>query len=451
MPRQSDRAATARFKPRFMVLSSNRTTPQVDQATHTEAFADFAQRRAAGREVTTDRTFNAKLSTPNAAQRHWSSCQDRQSLRDRWPKGGTCSKELCKNSGSGVIMLLHRVKLWRFLVATVALGTCLGLAWRFFDSQTFYSQGYSESKFNSLHAGMTPEEVEPVMGPPLKKNPVGERLRKLDVQRSALGHGGLLKAMGHLHEWQGQSSHQRLLDGMRNGAPVIGAGSPWEAASRRRACFLGFPEANALGDEETMSPAGTALLRSGAQGLPTQLLNPVLGHRYRLARLVRRWKEPSPASDDFIIRPGSSDFRIKPQQQTQMVIHNRESTDGHGKNTREFLEPVLQPLLAVVVSFTQQERAANTARYAVTPAGKRDIDQLGSSDRHRRISWVPSGTVRHASRTVEIDFLARRQKSTSQSIEPPAIDGKALQCGSFLTLYSEESKAQCLSSSWWPR
>jgi hypothetical protein len=30
-------------------------------------------------------------------------------------------------------------------------------------------QGYSESKFNSLHAGMTPEEVEAVMGAPLKK------------------------------------------------------------------------------------------------------------------------------------------------------------------------------------------------------------------------------------------------------------------------------------------
>ena len=66
-------------------------------------------------------------------------------------------------------MLLPRVKLWRFLVATVGLGACLGLAWRFFDSQTFYSQGYSENKFNSLHAGMTPEEVEAVMGPPLKK------------------------------------------------------------------------------------------------------------------------------------------------------------------------------------------------------------------------------------------------------------------------------------------
>jgi hypothetical protein len=45
MPRQGNRAATARFKPRFFtVLSSNRTTPQVDQAAQTEAFADFAEK-----------------------------------------------------------------------------------------------------------------------------------------------------------------------------------------------------------------------------------------------------------------------------------------------------------------------------------------------------------------------------------------------------------------------
>jgi hypothetical protein len=108
-----------------------------------------------------------------------------------------------------------------------------------------------------------------------------------------------------------------------------------------------------------------------------------------LSALVPRWKEPSPASDDFIIRPCSSDFRIKPQQQMQMqmVIHNRESTDGHRKDLREFLEPVLQPLLAVVVSFTQQERAANTARYAVIPAGKRDIDPIGLERSPARISW----------------------------------------------------------------
>src|ERR1700677_291698 len=61
MPRPSDRAATARFKPRFMVLSSNPTTPQVDQATHTEAFADFAQLRAADREESAQQPIPAKL------------------------------------------------------------------------------------------------------------------------------------------------------------------------------------------------------------------------------------------------------------------------------------------------------------------------------------------------------------------------------------------------------
>jgi hypothetical protein len=65
MPRPSDRAATARFKPRFMVLSSNRTTPQVDQATHTEAFADFAQLLAAGREESAQQPIPAKLLDPN--------------------------------------------------------------------------------------------------------------------------------------------------------------------------------------------------------------------------------------------------------------------------------------------------------------------------------------------------------------------------------------------------
>jgi hypothetical protein len=48
-----------------MVLSSNRTTPQVDQATHTEAFADFAQLLAAGREESAQQPIPAKLLDPN--------------------------------------------------------------------------------------------------------------------------------------------------------------------------------------------------------------------------------------------------------------------------------------------------------------------------------------------------------------------------------------------------
>ena len=44
-----------------MVLSSNRTTPQVDQATHAEAFGDFPQLLAAGREETAQQPIPAKL------------------------------------------------------------------------------------------------------------------------------------------------------------------------------------------------------------------------------------------------------------------------------------------------------------------------------------------------------------------------------------------------------
>jgi hypothetical protein len=48
-PRQGNRMAIARCEPRFWTLSSHGTTLQVDQATHTEAFANFAQLRAADR------------------------------------------------------------------------------------------------------------------------------------------------------------------------------------------------------------------------------------------------------------------------------------------------------------------------------------------------------------------------------------------------------------------
>jgi AAA domain len=147
---------------------------------------------------------------------------------------------------------------------------------------------------------------------------------------------------------------------------------------------------------------------------------------HRRAARMRDWLRRSACP--FV--PGLSDFRIKSQQQVQMVIHDREATDGHGKNTRELLEPVLQPLFAVVVSCTQQERTANTARYAVIPAGKRDIDQLGSSDRHR-LSLGRYIAVLHA-----------MPVAASRSISPYVVDThhrnrlsrptSALQCVSFI-------------------
>jgi hypothetical protein len=61
MLRLGDCAATAQCEPRFRKLSSNGTTPEVDQATHTEASGDFAQFRAAGREETAQQPIPAKL------------------------------------------------------------------------------------------------------------------------------------------------------------------------------------------------------------------------------------------------------------------------------------------------------------------------------------------------------------------------------------------------------
>ena len=61
VPQQGDRVAIARCEPRFRMLSSNGTTLQVEQATDTEAVADLAQLRTAGREETAQQPIPAKL------------------------------------------------------------------------------------------------------------------------------------------------------------------------------------------------------------------------------------------------------------------------------------------------------------------------------------------------------------------------------------------------------
>src|ERR1700677_2417236 len=61
MRREGDRAATARWHRRFKTLSWNWAAPEVDQVTHTEAFGDFPQLRAAGREESAQQSIPAKL------------------------------------------------------------------------------------------------------------------------------------------------------------------------------------------------------------------------------------------------------------------------------------------------------------------------------------------------------------------------------------------------------
>jgi hypothetical protein len=61
---RGDRVATFRCDPRFMIVSSDRTTRQVDYVPHADPVGDFPQSRAAGREETAHQTIAAELVHP---------------------------------------------------------------------------------------------------------------------------------------------------------------------------------------------------------------------------------------------------------------------------------------------------------------------------------------------------------------------------------------------------
>jgi hypothetical protein len=64
--KRGDRIATVRCNPRFMIVSSDWTTRQVDQVPHADALGDFPQLRAAGREEAAQQTIAAEPFHPVA-------------------------------------------------------------------------------------------------------------------------------------------------------------------------------------------------------------------------------------------------------------------------------------------------------------------------------------------------------------------------------------------------
>ena len=58
---RGNRVAAFRCNPRFMIVSSDRATRQVDQAPHADLVDDFLQFRAAGREEAAHQTIAAEL------------------------------------------------------------------------------------------------------------------------------------------------------------------------------------------------------------------------------------------------------------------------------------------------------------------------------------------------------------------------------------------------------
>src|SRR6202453_4059305 len=61
---RGDRVATVRCNPRFMIVSSDWTTRQVDQLPHADPVGDFLQFRAAGREEAAHHTIVAEMFHP---------------------------------------------------------------------------------------------------------------------------------------------------------------------------------------------------------------------------------------------------------------------------------------------------------------------------------------------------------------------------------------------------
>jgi hypothetical protein len=68
------------------------------------------------------------------------------------------------------------------MAAVVLLGSWMGAArwWVDHNFGTVYASGYSESAFRRVRIGMTPEEVESILGPPLRRDSTSQRWSPCD-------------------------------------------------------------------------------------------------------------------------------------------------------------------------------------------------------------------------------------------------------------------------------
>ena len=60
-------------------------------------------------------------------------------------------------------------------IALVGLGFGTARWWTRYHFETVYSPGYSESRFRRVRIGMTPTEVESIVGHPIRKDSTSQR------------------------------------------------------------------------------------------------------------------------------------------------------------------------------------------------------------------------------------------------------------------------------------
>jgi hypothetical protein len=78
------------------------------------------------------------------------------------------------------------------------------------------------------------------------------------------------------------------------------------------------------------------------------ILDPYFRYRQRLPFFVSWWKQPSPPTDDVVVRPAGGDLWIESHQDVQMVVHDCEPPDGDREDARKFLEAIVDPDSAVM-------------------------------------------------------------------------------------------------------
>jgi hypothetical protein len=69
-----------------------------------------------------------------------------------------------------------------------------------------------------------------------------------------------------------------------------------------------------------------------------------------------------------------------------MVIEHGKAADGDREGLGQFPQPILDPLFAVGVTFTQQKSASDTPGDAVIPSRNRRIDQVSAGHGHSGVS-----------------------------------------------------------------
>jgi hypothetical protein len=108
-------------------------------------------------------------------------------------------------------------------------------------------------------------------------------------------------------------------------------------------------------------------------------------------------REPNPVRCDHRsgrVRPARGDVGVEAHEDVQVIVHDGEPAGGDGENTRKFLEPKLDPFLAVDRAFAEQESASDAAGDEVIPTSYGRVDDEGASHCHRwdLLGWSTRST-----------------------------------------------------------